>query len=184
MSMHPESEDDKTRYDKWVGKKAALLEETQYYEYQLNEEKAKLKKTPKHITWAQLEEKDKFHRLLPGRKRLMDTVRMIAYRAETAMAGLLVGSTVDLAAARSLLQDLFVMEADISPDPDNKVLHVRIHGASRPAANRSLAQLLAQLNEAQAQYPGTDMRLVYELRAGEVGEGPKVSPQLHRGKEF
>jgi len=184
MSMHPESEDDKTRYDKWVGKKAALLEETQYYEYQLNEEKAKLKKTPKHITWAQLEEKDKFHRLLPGRKRLMDTVRMIAYRAETAMAGLLVGSTVDLAAARSLLQDLFVMEADISPDPDNKVLHVRIHGASRPAANRSLAQLLAQLNKAQAQYPGTDMRLVYELRAGEVGEGPKVSPQLHRGKEF
>jgi hypothetical protein len=105
----------------------------------------------------------------------MDTVRMIAYRAETAMAGLLVGPTVDLAAARSLLQDLFVTEADISPDPENKILHVRIHGASRPAANRSLAQLLAKLNEAQAQYPGTDMHLVYELRAGEVGEGPKVS---------
>jgi len=33
----------------------------------------------------------KFHRLLPGRKRLIDTVRMIAYRGETAMAGLLLG---------------------------------------------------------------------------------------------
>ena len=175
LSMHPESEDDQARYDKWLRKEAALLEEIQHYEHQLNDEKAKLKETPKHITWAQLEEKDKFHRLLPGRKRLMDTVRMIAYRAETAMAGLLVGPTVDLAAARSLLQDLFVTEADILPDPENKVLHVRIHGASRPAANRSIAQLLAQLNEAQVLYPGTDMRLVYELRAGEVAEVSKVS---------
>jgi hypothetical protein len=176
VSMHPESEDDKSRYDKWLRKKAVLLEEIQDFEHHLDEEKAKLKKTPKHIRWAQLEEKDKFHRLLPGRKRLMDTVRMIAYRAETALAGLLVGPTVDFAAARSLLQDLFVTEADILPDPANKLLHVRVHGASRPAANRSLAQLFAQLNEAQVQYPGTDMRLVYELRASEVGKTPEVSP--------
>jgi hypothetical protein len=175
MSLHPESEDDKTRYDKWFGKKAALLEEIQHFEHHLDDEKAKLKRTPKHIAWAQLEEKDRFHRLLPGRRRLMDTIRMIAYRAETAMAGLLVGPTVDFAAARGLLQDLFVTEADIVPDSENKLLHVCVHGASRPAANRVLAQLFAQLNKAQVQYPGTDMRLVYELRAGEVGKAPEVS---------
>jgi transposase len=174
MSMHPESEDDKVRYDKWLQKKAALLEEIQHYEHQLDEEKAKLKKTPKHITWAQLEEKDRFHRLLPGRKRLMDTVRMIAYRAETAMAALLVGPTLDFAEARRLLQDLFVTEADILPDPENKLLHVRIHSASRPAANRSLDHLIARLNEAQVQYPGTDMCLVYELRGTEAKEAAKV----------
>lgn len=106
----------------------------------------------------------------------MDTVRMIAYRAETAMSGLLVSRTVKFPAARSLLQDLFVTEADILPDTTNKLLHVRIHGASRPATNRSLAQLFAQLNEVQVQYPGTDMRLVYELRASEVRKMPEVSP--------
>lgn len=174
VSMHPESEDDKVRYDKWVQKKALLLEEVQHYEHQLNEEKAKLKKMPKHITWAQLEEKDRFHRLLPGRKRLMDTVRMIAYRAETAMATLLVSPTVDLSGARGLLQDLFVSEADILPDPENKLLHVRIHSASRPAANRSLEHLLTHLNQGQVQYPGTDMCLVYELRGTEAGEAAKV----------
>jgi hypothetical protein len=174
MSMHPESEDDKVRYDKWVQKKAALLEEIQHYEHQLDEEKAKLKKMPKHITWAQLEEKDRFHRLLPGRKRLMDTVRMIAYRAETAMAALLVGPTLDFPQARRLLQDLFVTEADILPDPENKLLHVRIHSASRPAANRSLEHLIAHLNQAKVQYPGTDMCLVYELRGTEASEAAKV----------
>lgn len=175
MSIHPESEDDKTRHEKWLQKKGALLEEIQHFEHQLNEEKVKLKAAPKHITWAQLEEKDRFHRLIPGRKRLMDTIRMIAYRAETAMAGVLVSPTVDLASARSLLQDLFVMEADVLPDPEKRIVQVRIHGASRPAANRALEQLFARLNEANVQYPGTDMRLVYELRAGIAGKASVVS---------
>lgn len=176
MSMHPESENDKSRYEKWLRKKAELLEEVQNFEHQLDEEKAKLKKTPKHIAWGQLEQQDKFQRLLPGRKRLMDTIRMIAYRAETAMASLLVGPTVDFAAARCLLRDLFVTEADILPDPENKHLHVRIHGASRPSANRSLARLMAQLNEAQMKYPGTDMHIVYELRAAVPEKTREVSP--------
>ena len=183
MSLHPQSEDDKIRYDKWLGKKGALLEEIQCLEQQLGEVKANLKTTPKHIAWAQLEEKDRFQRLLPGRRRLLDTIRMIAYRAETAMAALLVGPTVDLPAARSLLQDLFVMEADILPDLSINILRVRIHGASRPAANRALGQLIAQLNEAHVQYPGTDLQLVYEIPANEAGKRPEVSVQFPRGKE-
>ena len=67
----------------------------------------------------------------------MIAVKMIAYRAETALTGLLTGATVDIPAARRLLQDLFVTEADILPDAENKILRIRVHGASRPAANRS-----------------------------------------------
>ena len=91
------------------------------------------------------------------------------------MASILIGKTVDFPAARCLLQDLFATEADILPDIENKILHVRVHGASRPAANRSLAQLFEQLNNAQVKYPGTDMRLVYQLRANEVVTAAEVS---------
>jgi hypothetical protein len=93
----------------------------------------------------------------------MDTIRMIAYRAETAMVGLITGPTVDSPAARGLLQDLFVTEVDILPDPKNKQLNIRVHSASRPADNRALAQLFEHLNKAEVNYPGTDMRLVYQL---------------------
>jgi len=48
-------------------------------------------------------------------------------------------------------------------DKDKKILRERIHGASRPAANRSLDQLLTSLNESEIIYPGTDMRMCYEL---------------------
>jgi hypothetical protein len=163
MTLHPETEDQPRKYRKWLEKKADLLEEIQNLEYQLIELKAKLKSTSKHISWGQLDEDDKFLRLLPGRKRLMDTIRMIAYRAETAMVGLITGPTVDSSDARCLLQDLFVTEADILPDPENEQLKIRIHSASRPAANRALLQLLEHLNSAEVKYPGTQMRLIYEL---------------------
>jgi len=163
MTMHPETEEKPAKYRKWLRKKAALLEEIENHEHQLEKLKAELKDTAKHITWGQLDEKDKFLRLLPGRKRLMDTIRMIAYRAETAMVGLITGTTVDSPAARRLLQDLFVTEADILPNPENKQLIIRVHSASRPAANRALAQLFEPLNKAEVNYPGTDMRLVYQL---------------------
>jgi hypothetical protein len=164
MTMHPESEDKPAKYHKWLKKKADLLEEIENLEYQLNALKAQLKETSKHISWGQLDDKDKFLRLLPGRKRLMDTIRMIAYRAETAMVGLITGPTVDSSDARSLLQDLFVTEADILPDAENEQLNIRVHSASRPAANRALLQLFEHLNNAQIKYPGTELRLVYELR--------------------
>ena len=163
MTLHPEPEDNAARYEKWMRKKAELLEQIEQYEAELGGLKIKLKEAPKHITWEELDEKDKFFSLLPGRKRLMDTVRMISYRAETAMAGLLKGPTVDMAAARRLLQDLYVTEADILPRPEENLLHVRVHNASRPAANAELAILFNELNAAEVCYPGTDMRMTYEL---------------------
>ena len=127
--------------------------------------RATLKQPPEHITRAELQDQDKFHRLLPGRKRLIDTVHMIAYRAETAPVGLLTGPAVDSATAGALLQDLFVTEADLLPEPENQLLRIRVHGASTPAANRALLRLIEQLNAAEVLYPGTALRLVYELGA-------------------
>jgi transposase len=163
MTMNPQSDTDSEKYQKWVKKKSDLLEEIEQYENQLKDLKQDLKETKKHINWGDLKDAEKFNRLLPGRKRLMDTVRMIAYRSETAMAGLLISKTVKMSDARRLLQDLFVSDADILPDTDNNLLRVRIHNASTPAANRSLFALLQELNQAEIEYPGTNLRLAYEL---------------------
>lgn len=163
MTIHPKVEENTKRYGVWLQKKANLLEEIQHLEHELAEIKATIKETPNYISWGDLEGDDKFQQFVPGRKHLLDTIKMIAYRAETAMAGLLTGPTVDTPASRSLLQDLFTTEADILPDPERKILRIKVHGASRPAANRSLQLLFDQLNETGIRYPGTDMQLVYEL---------------------
>jgi hypothetical protein len=165
LTMNPEAEDNGAKFQKWVNKKADLLDEVQNYEVQVEEVKNKLKETQKHISWGDLPEKDKFLRLLPGRKRLMDTIRMVTYRAETAMAGLLKSDTVDSPKARRLLQDLFVTEADIIPHQECKKLKIYVHSASRSAANKGLTPLFEQLNNSEMTYPGTDLQLVYHLGA-------------------
>jgi hypothetical protein len=163
MTMYPETSDNPEKYKSWLEKKAGLLEDIEMMEHQLSELKAELKRINKHIDWKELNEKDKFYQLVPGRKRLMDTIRMIAYRAETAMAGLITGPTVDSSDARSLLQNLFLTEADILPDHENEKLNIRVHGASRPAANRALAKLFHNLTQAEIKYPGTKVTMTFDL---------------------
>ena len=125
--------------------------------------KEKLKQTPHHIEWKDLPEAEKFNRLLPGRKRLLDAVRMIAYRAETAMVPLLMNETVDSSQARTILQTLFVTEADILPDPEHGRLRVRVHRAACPVTDRHRERLFTFLNETETRYPGTSLQMVYEL---------------------
>lgn len=42
-----------------------------------------------------LEKDDSFQQLVPGPKRLLDTIKMIVYRAESEITGLLTGPVVD-----------------------------------------------------------------------------------------
>ena len=91
---------------------------------------------------------------------MLDSVRMIASRAETAVAVLLSPGVGGLSQARAFLRDLFLTEADIVPEPSIGVLRIRVHHAARPAADRATAVLLDHLNETV--YPGTDMTMRFE----------------------
>lgn len=154
---------------------AELLEEITAMEAQLDDVKAWKKKTQHHITWAELDEADRFEKPLLGRKRLLDAVHMIAYRAETALCSLVRSATIDSAAARRLLQDLFVTEADIRPDPSAGVLHVEIHRGSRPVVDRTLAALFEQLNEMEIIFPGTELIMHYSLLGSRAADFPENS---------
>jgi hypothetical protein len=165
LSLHPEPQTNKSRLRKWLRKKATLLEEIQQYETELDELKATLKGTEHYIRWDQLPEEHKFHSLAPTRRRLLDTIRMIAYRAETAMVPLLLDEHTDSPAARTILQNLFRSAADVVPEPDQHRLRVCVHRSARPATDRRLQRLLDVLNEAQLTYPGTDLVIHYELVA-------------------
>ncbi len=174
LTLHLEPQTDKSRLRKWLQKKAKLLEEIQQDEKEIEELTATLKGTEHYIRSDQLPEEHKFHSLAPTRRRLLDTIRMIAYRAETAMVPLLLDEHTDSPAARTILQDLFRSPADVLPEPDQQCLRVCVHRAARPATDRRLEQLFAVLNEAQLTYPGSDLVVRYELLA-------KPDRQPHNG---
>ena len=172
LTLHPES--DASAQAKWEKRKAELVEEIEQLEHELTGIDNQLKTTPSHLDWDKLPETEKFQRLAPSRKQLVDTVKMIAYRAETALASIvreLLARTDD---ARSLLRDLFRSEADLLPDLEQQMLRVHVHPMSNPRANRAIAHLLEHLNAAEFTYPGTSLQLVYSI-AGQA-ETPDLAP--------
>lgn len=164
-TLHPVGKDTPEKHRQWESRKADMLEEIQQMEKRLEDIKTQRKETPQHIQWSELEENDRFTQPPPARKRLLDTIRMIAYRAETGLCALLCEEGMGSAAARRIIQDLFTTEADIVPDEAGKRLRIRLHGASRPAVDRSLQTLFEKLNELETTFPPTEWLLHYELLA-------------------
>jgi hypothetical protein len=162
LAMNPAEADEEKKHWQWESDKARLLEDVQQHERQLAIVKTERKNTPKHITWEELPKEHQFLRLVTSRKRLTDTVKMIVYRAETVMANILRSPTMTNAEARVILRHLFENEADILPGGDGRSLRVRVHGAANPAADRAVCKLLEHLNQTETDYPGTNLRMVFE----------------------
>jgi hypothetical protein len=165
LTLHPES--DESAQAKWAKRKAEVVEAIEQLENELTDINDQLKKLPSHLKWDELPETERFERLAPSRKQLVDTVKMIAYRAETAMASIVRESLARTDDGRSLLRDLFRSEVDLLPDLEHRLLRVQVHPMSNPRSNKAIAYLLEHLNAAEFTYPGTNLRLVYSL-AGEA----------------
>jgi predicted nucleic acid-binding Zn-ribbon protein len=161
LTLHPEA--DQAKLQQWQQRKATLVESIEQLEHELSEVKQQQSQTPKHIPWSELPEESKFEQLAPSRKRLLDTVKMLAYRAETSLVGIVREALSREDDARVLLQDLFRQEADLHPDESRGQLEVRIHPFSNPRSNRAIEHLLEQLNASEMKYPGTSLTLTYSL---------------------
>jgi hypothetical protein len=150
---------------KWEQRQSELLEAVQQLEHELQEVKEQRRQTPQHIAWEELPHESKFQRLAPSRKRLIDTVKLIAYRAETALTAIVRATLAREDDARSLVRDLFRSAADLTPDTTAGVLHVAVHALANPRSNRAIRHLLDILNAAEFNYPGTTLKLHYTLLA-------------------
>ncbi len=125
LTLHPESE--APEIQKWEQQKADLQEQIEQWENQLTVLKERRLSTPKHLAWDDLPEGEKFERLAPSRRRLTDTVKLLAYRAETALATIVRTKFSHPGEARSLIRDLLRSDADLYPDEAKGVLEVRVH---------------------------------------------------------
>lgn len=143
--------------------KGRLKEEIDFLQADLAKQKAQRKETPKHVRLADLPEQERFVPLSPTRKQFLDTIKMIAYRAETALAGILCETLSRTDETRALLREIFATEADLLPNEAAGTLTVRLHHLTNHASDEAARYLAEQLNATESVYPGTNLRLVYKL---------------------
>jgi prepilin-type processing-associated H-X9-DG protein len=158
-----ESELTPKKMEAYEQKQGELREEIEFIGTELESLKAERKCTKKHIPFEELPDGERFHRIAPARKQLLDTVKMIAYRSETAMAGILQEFLGKKADVRPLLRQIYCADIDLAPDESDKTLTVRLHRLASRQADRAVQLLCDRLNETETVYPGTEFKLNFEL---------------------
>ena len=154
------AEPEVTRYEQ---KKAQLQDEIENLNREIDELKKQRKETPRHIPVKDLPEPDHFSRLLTERKHFIDTIKLIAYRAETSMALLLRDKLNREDDTRALLRQIYETEIDLVPDLETNTLTVRPHHLTQAAHDEAVRHLCHELNATETLFPGTDLKLVYQL---------------------
>jgi hypothetical protein len=140
-----------------LGQKIRLLRET------CERLDAEVKVLPDRVPVREVMNGEPVVRLERERKTITDTLKMVAYRAETQLANL-VGPLLPYRGdeARKFIRQVFELSADLLLDYEQGKLVVRLHSMANPRSNRALRALCNVLNDLKVCYPGTQLRLVLE----------------------
>lgn len=146
---------------KWEHAKASLTGVIAERREEISKLKAERKALGKHIELGELSNEDRFGALHSEKKHFVDTIKLIAYRAESAMAALARGSMKREDDARSLMCQLFSSAVDLAPDENNQTLTVQLHHLTARVHDEVIATLCEELTDTQTYFPGTNLRLIF-----------------------
>jgi len=149
-----------------LDKEADLLESIQWYDADIKQKIEERKNQPTHITLEDIDQNHRPNKLKTESKQFINTIKMVAYRAETALCNLLIPywSTAEKD-IRMLIKEIINSDADIHADYENKVLAITLHSLSTPRANQVVKNLCELLNQTQTNYLCTEWKLFYKTLA-------------------
>jgi len=161
-AIYLEGEIEPRKVEAFAQRKSDLQESITQLQSEVDTLKAQRKATPRHIPFKDLPEEARFDRLSTQSKHLIDTIKMVAYRAETAMVQIVRQKMTRHDDARSLLRAIYSTEIDLLPDLQAKTLTIRLHPLANPSSDEAVRHLCAEINAAETLFPGTELRLIYE----------------------
>ena len=147
----------------FIDEKSALQDQIEEIKDELIKLKTERKETPRHIKVQELPESERFRKLGSMSKHFMDTIKIVAYRAETALANIVREFLPKPDQARATLCALYACEADILPDYQNNTLTVRLHHSARNHTDAVIIKLCDELSATETMFPRTNLRMIFKL---------------------
>jgi prepilin-type processing-associated H-X9-DG protein len=122
-----------------------------------------LRAIPKRVTASKAAEGEPVVRLKTDAKRLTDTIKSVAYQAETALFRLVRAHySRQEDEGRKLIASAMHLSGDINVAAGE--LRITLAPAASPNRTRAIARLCDELNTSETVYPGTRLRLRYAIR--------------------
>jgi hypothetical protein len=153
----------KKEIERYTKKKSDIQLEIEDLENQRKELIDKKKIVKKKILFKDLDENQKFSTSINERKIFLDIIKIIAYRAETALCNIIKKRMSSPEEARTLIRKLYAADADIEPDEANSSLIVKLHRTNHWADDDILEFLCNNLNETQTVFPETNLTCFFKL---------------------
>ena len=129
------------------------------------------KNYPARITLREMPGTTRYNKLKTESKMFMNVIKMICYRAESAMASL---AQPHLSRAtdekRMFIKQIIHANADLIPDKKNRALTVVLHSLSARRFNNAARRLCQTLTETETIFLGTNLRMVFKTTADLVCE--------------
>lgn len=121
------------------------------------------KRHPYKIPVGKMPEDQRYNKLKTESRHLQNIIKMICYRAESAMANVL-GSEYKKSKneIRALIKSLISNQADIIPDYKQNTLTVILYSLASQRDNKAVTNLCNLLNETETIYPGTNLKLMFK----------------------
>lgn len=162
-ALNVEETIDTEKMEPFLAAKSALHEQIDGLKTDIDKLKAERKATPHYVKIQDLPEADRFRKLATASKHFIDTIKIVAYRAECAMTTIVREVMPKPDQARALIATLHATEADILPDYANKTLTVRLHRSARAHTDAVIAKLCDELSATETVFPRTDLRMIFKL---------------------
>jgi hypothetical protein len=161
-AMRLPAEADGPTTEQFEREKGEQLQHLQQQEQELEALKQSRKAISRHVTLKDLPEGQRFAQLRVTKKHFVDTIKLIAYRAESALVQVVREKLAREDDARALVRQVLTNTVDLRPDLEKKTLTVRLHHLTAVGHDAVMAHLCEELTATQTIYPGTELRLIFE----------------------
>ncbi len=153
---------EKRKLEKYLVSKEELKTEIEQYQTEIEKVKLQKKDVPYKILYRELPENEKFDKVINQRKHFLDTVKLITYRAETALSFTIKQYMSHEDESRLLLKQIYKTDANLKVDKAKKRLIVEIHKLAHWKDDKILEKLCEQMNHTETKFPETNLVLFYK----------------------
>ena len=152
-----------------IQKQAGLQEKIDLFDEEIISLLAQRNQVPSKIKLSDMPETQRYNKLKKESKLFINIIKMIVYRAETALVNLIVPYYKNVEKdGRMLIKGLLQTDADILPDYVNNTLTIKIHSLANTRANKAVDSLCALLNETETNFPDTNLKMIFKTTFAEI----------------
>ena len=149
------------QFQKYLRQKAEILQSVKLYQIELEAIKQKKKTIEKRIEVKETQAGKGILTAINDQKQLMDTIKMIAYRAESSLANQIRPLMKNPEEARNMIRSIYQSNADLIVDKQNDRLCVLLHNSNFAAVDNIIRDLFNVLNETQTVVIGSNLKLYF-----------------------